>query len=280
MKIINYKNTPIHFTDIGTGTVVVLLHGFLENKDMWKPLQPVFENRYRTIAIDLLGHGETGCVGYVHTMEEQAAMVYEVLKSQSVQKAFIIGHSMGGYIALALAKAYPKLFLGLVLLNSTAKPDTDERKTNRDRAIAAVKENHKTFVTIAVSNLFSISSRDRLQNDIKHIQQEALKTPLQGIIAALEGMKTREDHQAVLKKALFPVLLILGKKDGVLSYEDNIDQSKLTNVTLKILESGHMSHLENTEELSDLLREFLHNGNRGVKNFFNQTHQKGFKITQ
>lgn len=264
LKNINYKNTPIHFTDIGTGTVVVLLHGFLENKDMWKPLQPIFESHYRTIAIDLLGHGKTDCVGYVHTMEEQAAMVYEVLKSLSIEKAFVIGHSMGGYIALALVESHPKLFQGLILLNSTAKPDSEERKANRDRAIAAVKENHKTFVSIAVANLFGEASRDRLQKEIKHTQQEALKTPLQGIVAALEGMKIRKDRQDILKKASFPVLLVLGKKDGVLSYEDNIDQAEHANVTLKTLEDGHMSHLENTEELSDLVREFLHNGKRRI----------------
>lgn len=257
LKHFNYKNTPIHFTDIGTGTVVVLLHGFLENKDMWKPLQPVFENRYRTIAIDLLGHGETGCVGYIHTMEEQAAMVFEVIQKLKVKKAVFIGHSMGGYIALALAEAHPKLFQGLVLLNSTAKPDSDERKANRDRAIAAVKENHKTFVSIAVANLFGEESRSRLQKEIKHTQQEALKTPLQGIIAALEGMKIRKDRRETLKNPHFPILLVLGKKDGVLSYEDSLDQVENTAVVLKTLEDGHMSHLENTTELISILQEFI-----------------------
>lgn len=257
LKSINYKNTPIHFTDSGTGMVVVLLHGFLENKDMWKPLQPVFENRYRMIAIDLLGHGETGCVGYIHTMEEQAAMVFEVIQKLKVKKAVFIGHSMGGYIALALAEAHPKLFQGLVLLNSTAKPDSDERKANRDRAIAAVKENHKTFVSIAVANLFGEESRSRLQTKIKYTQQEALKTPLQGIIAALEGMKIRKDRSEILKNAHFPILLVLGKKDGVLSYEDSLDQIENTNVNLKSLEDGHMSHLENTSELINILKEFI-----------------------
>jgi pimeloyl-ACP methyl ester carboxylesterase len=257
LKTIIYKNIPIHYSDTGSGTVVVLLHGFLENTAMWKSLQPVFENRYRTITIDLLGHGETGCVGYIHTMEEQAAMVFEVIQKLKVKKAVFIGHSMGGYVALALAEAYSGLFQGLVLLNSTAKPDSDDRKTNRDRAINAVKENHKAFVSIAVANLFGEASRDRLQKEIKHSQQEALKTPLQGIVAALEGMKIRKDRREILKNARFPIFLVLGKKDGVLSYEDSLDQIENTTVVLKTLEDGHMSHLENTTELINILKEFI-----------------------
>ncbi|MFN3755426.1 MAG: alpha/beta fold hydrolase [Flavobacterium sp.] len=257
LKSINYKNTPIHFTESGTGTVVVLLHGFLENKDMWKPLQPVFENRYRMIAIDLLGHGETGCVGYIHTMEEQAAMVFEVIQKLKVKKAIFIGHSMGGYIALALAESHPEVFQGLVLLNSTSKSDSEERKKNRDRAIYAVKQNHRNFVSLSVANLFGEESRNRLQKEIKHTQLEALKTPLQGIVAALEGMKIRKDRKEILKNAHFPILLVLGKKDGVLSFENSLDQIENTTVVLKTLEDGHMSHLENTKELISILKEFI-----------------------
>jgi len=256
-KTITFKNVPIHFTDNGSGKAVVLLHGFLENLSMWKPLMPVFENRFRVISVDLLGHGQTGCVGYVHTMEEQAAMVKEVLKSLQIEKAFFIGHSMGGYIALALAELHPELFQGLVLLNSTSKADSKERVKNRDRAIVAVKENYRNFVRISVANLFGEDSRPRLQKEIEQTQQEALKTPVQGIVAALEGMKIRKDRGFILKEEAFPILLVLGKKDGVLPYEETSNQIKNTKVSLKTLSDGHMSHLENTQSLIRILNEYF-----------------------
>lgn len=257
LKHINYKNTPVHFKNTGSGKVVVLLHGFLENLGMWKPLMPVFENQFRVISVDLLGHGQTGCVGYVHTMEEQAAMVKEVLKSLQIEKAFFIGHSMGGYIALALAELHPELFQGLVLLNSTSKADSKERVKNRDRAIVAVKENYRNFVRISVANLFGEDSRPRLQKEIEQTQLEALNTPVQGIIAALEGMKVRKDRGFILKDEAFPRLLVLGEKDGVLPYEDTAKQIKNTTVILKTLKDGHMSHLENTQPLIRILNEYF-----------------------
>ena len=79
MKQIIYKNTAISYSDIGTGSTVVLLHGFLENKTMWKDLAPNLSKKNRVLSIDLLGHGETECLGYVHSMEENAEIVKAIL---------------------------------------------------------------------------------------------------------------------------------------------------------------------------------------------------------
>ena len=103
-----FKNTKISYSDQGKGTAVVLLHGFLENKSMWNAFIPELSIRNRVIAIDLLGHGETECLGYVHTMEDQADMVHSVLQELKIRKVVLIGHSMGGYIALAFAELYPE----------------------------------------------------------------------------------------------------------------------------------------------------------------------------
>ncbi len=140
MKTLHYKNTSIAFTDTGKGTAIVLLHGFLENQSMWNALVPVLSQKYRVITIDLLGHGQTEPMGYIQTMEDNADAVHEVLSSLRLRKAVFIGHSMGGYVALAYAELYPESVKGFVLLNSTAKEDSPERKTNRDRAIIAVKK--------------------------------------------------------------------------------------------------------------------------------------------
>ncbi len=257
MKQIFFKNTAISFSDIGKGTVVVLLHGFLENKKMWKDLVPSLAEKNRVISIDLLGHGETDCLGYIHSMEENAEIVNAILSHLRIRKAVFIGHSMGGYVALAFAELYLNRVKGLILLNSTALEDSVERKINRDRAIKAVKQNHINFVRMSIANLFSENNRDRLKNEIENVKLEGLKTPLQGIIASLEGMKIRKDRQFILKETDFPKLLILGEKDGVLLYKDNASQIEATNTELISFPDGHMSHIENKEELEKVIASFL-----------------------
>ena len=257
MKQIIYKNTAISFSDIGTGTAVVLLHGFLENKTMWKDLAPKLAEKNRVISIDLLGHGQSDCLGYVHSMEENAEIVKAILSNLKIRKAIIVGHSMGGYVALAFAELFPNAVKGLVLLNSTSKEDSTERKHNRDRAIKAVKQNYINFVRLSIANLFSENNRERLEKEIENVKLEALKTPLQGIVASLEGMKIRKERQFILKETDFPKLLILGEKDGVLLYKDNASQIIDTNTELISFPDGHMSHIENKEDLEKVIVGFL-----------------------
>ena len=236
---------------------MVLLHGFLENKTMWNAFIPELSQKYRVITIDLLGHGETECLGYVHSMEDQADMVHAVLNELKIRKSVFIGHSMGGYVALTFAELYSDNVKGIVLQNSTSRADSDERKTNRDRAIKAVKQNYTNFVRLSITNLFSEDNRERLENEIENVKLEALKTPLQGIVAALEGMKIRKDREVLLHFAPYPIQLILGKKDGVLIYDENVDQIEGTKVQLTTFPDGHMSHIENETELKKVLIDFL-----------------------
>jgi pimeloyl-ACP methyl ester carboxylesterase len=257
MNQILYKNTKISYSDTGKGNAIVLLHGFLENQTMWQNLVPELSKKHRVITLDLLGHGETECLGYVHSMEENAEVVRTVLSKLRIRKAIFVGHSMGGYVALAYAELYPAMVKALVLQNSTSKADSEERKANRNRAIKAVKKEYTTFVRLSITNLFSEENREKMIAEIEKVKLEALKTPLQGIVASLEGMKIRKDREDLLRSATFPMLLILGEKDGVLNYEDNLKQIENTTVKLVTFPDGHMSHIENREELLKVLSGFL-----------------------
>ncbi|WP_223032561.1 alpha/beta fold hydrolase [Hanstruepera marina] len=250
--ILDYKEIPVFYTDEGKGTPVVLLHGFLENSLMWKNIVPHVSKTNRVISIDLLGHGQTGCIGYVHTMEDMAKMVDAVLIHLEIDNAIFIGHSMGGYVALAFAEMFSEKVLGLCLANSTSQEDSKERKINRGRAIRAVKQNYKAFVSMAVTNLFAESNRKLYSKEIKNTKNEALKTPLQGIIAALEGMKVRKNRELILKNASFKKLLIIGHKDTVIQPYTLINEAKTTHTDLIELDGGHMNYIENE-------RLFLHN---------------------
>lgn len=254
---IEYKGINIFYTDEGKGKTLVLLHGFLENASMWKPFTRTLSKKNRVICIDLLGHGQTGCLGYIHSMELMAETVEAVLNHSKVTSSIIVGHSMGGYAALAFAEKNPKAISGLCLMNSTASSDTLEKQTNRDRAILAVKQNHNTFIRLAIINLFRPKNRTIFSDTIEAVIKDAQQTPLQGIIAALEGMKIRKNRTSLLHTTAYNKMLILGKKDPVIDQKSIISQIKNTEVELVEFPDGHMSHIENKDKFLRFIMHFI-----------------------
>ena len=252
-----YKNANIFYTDQGKGSVVVLIHGFLENSTMWDKIVPELTKRNRIITIDLLGHGKSDCLGYVHSMELFAKTVEAVLKHLKIRKFILVGHSLGGYISLALAKMNPSKIKGLCLLNSTSEKDSEERIKIRIRANKMVQNNFENMVKMSISNLFNQEHVSTYKEEIEAIKKEALKTSLQGYVAANEGMKNRLNTNAVLAENNFKKLIIVGEKDLVLNLETSKEEAKKTNSELVVFPDGHMSHIENTPELILSLKKFI-----------------------
>ena len=257
LNSILYKNTKISFSIKGKGAAVVLLHGFLENATMWNSVSDSLSKNNRVVCVDLLGHGQTECLGYVHSMEVMAEAVAAVLTHLKIRKAVFVGHSLGGYVALAFAEKNPDNVKGLCLMNSTTRADDANRVALRTRAIEAVKTNYKDLVRMSIANLFRPKNRVVFKVEIKAIKAEALKTPLQGYIAAQEGMKIRNDREVLLHFSPYKKMFILGKKDPVLDYNELLDQVKNTEVELVEFPDGHMSHVENKEELIVALKRFV-----------------------
>jgi pimeloyl-ACP methyl ester carboxylesterase len=190
-------------------------------------------------------------------MEDNADAVHAVLAELRIRKVILLGHSMGGYVALAFAELYPDNVKGMALLNSTARADSKERKRNRDRAIRAVKQSFVNFISLSIANLFSEANRERLVKEIESVKNKALKTPLQGILASLEGMKIRTDREVLLHLTPFPKLLVLGEKDPVLPHNETKQQVENTDVQLVVFPDGHMSTIENEIELTAVLLKFF-----------------------
>ena len=256
-NFLTYKNTPIRYRTFGKGPAVVLLHGFLENLTMWDGLTATLSKRNRVITIDLLGHGNSENLGYIHTMETQAEIIKAVLSHLRLRKYILIGHSMGGYIGLAFSELFSHSIKGLCLMNSTALADTDEKKIGRDRAILAVKQNHKVFIRMSIPNLFSENNRSIFKKESDELINSALTMSVQGIVASLEGMKIRKDRLNLFKKAAYKKLIIISDKDPVLNPDTLRKQLKDTNIKMTNFPDGHMSHIENKNELIKTLEEFI-----------------------
>ena len=257
--VLNYKKAAVFYTDTATsnGTTIVLLHGFLENASMWNEISSELSKRNRIVTIDLLGHGRSDCLGYLHSMELFSETVEAVLKQLRIRKCIVIGHSLGGYVALAFAERNPQKIKGLCLLNATSNEDDQERKQLRTRANMMIQNNFTNMVRMSFTNLFSEVSRVNYADEIKNGLDEALKTSVQGYIAGQEGMKLRPNRNHVLAKNDFKKMIITGRKDPVLDIQKSIEEAEKTNSKLIIFPDGHMSHIENFAKLIVVLRNFI-----------------------
>ena len=245
----HYKKTPIFYTMIGTGKPLVLLHGLMESSTMWGDTIIHLKDRHQLVVIDLPGFGQSGNIDEIHTMELMASIVSEILKAENISAASFIGHSMGGYVALAFAENFPEMIDGLILLHSTTTADTEERKVNRNRAAQILYRNKDAYVSNAMSNLFTEKARKQFPAEIAKAKEEALTFSAQGIAAAHLGMRDRKDRTSVLENFSKEKRIIAGVDDLILPLSEVQHISEITNTPLIIIDSGHMSWVENKIEM-------------------------------
>lgn len=257
-QTLQFKSINLSFTDVGKGKAVVFLHGFLGSKEVWTPFSQEISKTKRVITIDLLGHGDSESLSYVHTMEEMAEAVFFVLTHLKLRKYFLVGHSLGGYVSLALAEFYPDNVRGLVMFHSSSKSDDVQKKKDRDRTISIVKRAATIFFNESIPFLFNLKYKP-YKRAIETTKKQANKTSIQGVVAALEGMRDRIDREIILKFAPYPVLFIIGKEDNVLPYQDLVQQSKLPENSSYILLNnvGHMGFLEAKDETLKAVKQFV-----------------------
>lgn len=258
IRYAKFRNIKVRFSDKGKGRVIVLLHGFLESLTIFDKFSSALAKNFRVISVDLPGHGFTPLIGYVHSMELMAECVKTVLDFAGVRKYVLVGHSMGGYVALAFAEMFPQNVSGLCLFHSTALPDSEEKKKERDRVAELVRKNHVQFVSELIPKLFAKENMFMLEKEIEKAKQIAVNTPKEGIVAALKGMKERPSREAVLKNANYPVLFIIGKHDSILAWENLLLLASLPKKSYQtVLEhAGHMGFFEAPEITLESLKKF------------------------
>jgi pimeloyl-ACP methyl ester carboxylesterase len=267
VNTIYFKETPVRFSELGKGRVIVLLHGFLESLEIWKNLSEKLSKKFRVVAIDLPGHGESGCLGYIHPMELMAESVHAVLKHLKIRTCLMAGHSMGGYVAMAYAESHPDELKGLCLFHSTAAADNELKKKDRDKMINLVKENKQNIVNQLIPNLFKKENRKIFEEEIKLLKKTARKTTKQSVIAALEGMKDRTEREIILRFSTYPVLFIIGKDDPVINYEAILEQSELPRNSNKLIleNTAHMGFIEEKLKTEEAIMDFARTCYSGKK---------------
>lgn len=260
-RIIDYKNKKISYSVQGTGPSLVFLHGYLEYKELWSDFVLSFKQNYQIFCIDLPGHGDSESIGDIHTMKEMAQVVKLILDRNSVKQSVIIGHSMGGYVALAFADYFAEITTGLVLFSSSALNDSSEKKMARNRDIELIQNGKKALVVDSnIPKMFASKNRIRFNSKINEIKNKVKEMKDNAIIAALEGMKIRLNYQNLLDSSVIPILFIAGELDELIPIKVSEEQIKKESngLSFKLLEeSGHMGYLEEDKKAQSIISNFL-----------------------
>jgi pimeloyl-ACP methyl ester carboxylesterase len=254
IKFATFRGAKISYTDRGKGRAIVLLHGFPENLHIWDEFGAQLAKNFRVIAIDLPGFGESESLGYVHSMDLMAQCIHGIMQQLNLRRYIVVGHSMGGYVAMAFAEFFPDNLSGLCLFHSSTYADSEEKKADRDRGIAAVKKHPAQYLKAFSANLFANPDDPKLRDVLELV----LKSSPRGVVAALEGMKLRPSREVILKFAKYPLLFIYGKKDKIMNYEALLPQTEVParKEVLLLENAGHMGFYEEPEQTLKALRKF------------------------
>jgi pimeloyl-ACP methyl ester carboxylesterase len=255
---IDFKGKNIHYRDEGSGSVLLFLHGFLENLTIWDDFYNILSQKYRLISIDLPGHGLSDVIAEVHTMPLMAEVIKTILDKVEVEQFVLVGHSMGGYLSMEIAASYPEMLQGLCLFHSHAMTDSEEKKGSRERVIKIIEENHHRFVHTFIPDLFAEANKEKYADEIEALQEEAKNISATSILAATKGMKIRESRLETLTQLTVPVYFIIGKQDPRTPLNKMLVQIAMPKHSeVMILEDcGHMGYIEDKEKTINAIRCF------------------------
>lgn len=250
----------LFYREEGSGLPVVLLHGFAEDGAIWNNQAEQLKVSYRVLIPDLPGSGLSSSLSSDTSMEKMADDILLLLDREAVQNCVLIGHSMGGYIALAFAEKYPERLKGLGLFHSTAYADSEEKKAARQKSIEFIRKfGSAAFIRQSAPNLFSTDTRNDHQELITWMIDRYSGFSPDSLVYYYEAMIRRPDRTAVLKRLEKPVLFVIGNQDQAVPPQQALEQSHLPALShIHILkQSGHAGMLEEPAQSNSILQSFL-----------------------
>jgi 3-oxoadipate enol-lactonase len=251
MLKIEINGVSIAYERGGRGTPLVLLHGYPLDHSIWEPVVPLLENDFDLILPDLRGFGESELSGGIYGVADLAADIAGLLSAQGVWQAAIAGHSMGGYVALAFARAYPQRTLGLGLVASQVLADTPEKKAGRNQEAEAIQT--KGVQGVAEDMSVKLTPDAKLQARLKAV---ILRQRPEGLAGALRAMAERPDSSMLLPGCVFPIVLVHGLVD-ILIPVDRARSVKAAMPTAHLAEipgAGHMPMMEAPQATAEALK--------------------------
>lgn len=259
IKQIQFEGKRIVYRITGIGKPVILIHGFGEKAEVWNNQVEFLKDKYQLIIPDLPGSGQSEMIDDM-SMEGMAEAIRYIMLKENIKSCPVIGHSMGGYIILALAEKYPGLVSAFGLFHSSAFADSEEKKATRRKGIEFIQQHGAfEFLKTATPNLFSPLTKDE-RPELIDKQVAGLDNFLpSSLVSYYEAMMKRPDRTDILRNTTVPVLFIMGKYDAAVPVEDGLKQCHLPGKSyIHILHnSGHMGMLEEPGNSNLILDKFL-----------------------
>lgn len=269
-RYIAIEGKRLHYTVAGQGEAVVLLHGLMEGEWIWKEMTDVWAQDHCVIAIDLPGHGQSEVLSKVHGVPLCAQVVEAVMRAEAVAQAVLVGHSMGGYVALAVADLFPEKVKGVVLFHSQAEKDSEEGLAQRRRTIALIEaggEAKKDFVTRFMPTLFAPQNRERMASKIEALSEGGRSMSVESVLAIQRGLAERDSYLHVLTGGVsadsataksLPFCFIIGRHDEKQNVAKVMGQAMLCErAEILWLPCGHMGFWEERERCASFIYDFI-----------------------
>lgn len=256
----NTDTIAYYDTETNATNTLFFIHGFPFNKNMWLPQIEYFKTKFRCIAIDVKGHGESISEVENFTIDKFADDIMSLLQHLKIENVILVGLSMGGYISLNFLMRFPKFVKGLVISSTNCLSDAQEAQDKRMKTIVSLpKIGMAAYAKESVKNLFSAASLKNKSKQVTDIQKMIENTDMITVIKTLKALASRMETCSKLGKIAVPTLVLVGEKDTITPYSqaemlwENIKNSEL----FMVESAGHIANLENTTAFNQIVEDFL-----------------------
>ena len=260
MSKVSVRGLELAYDDAGAGAAVVLLHGFPFDRSLWREQAAALAATHRVVTPDLRGFGESTVVDEPATMEQMAKDVVALLDELRIERFVLGGLSMGGYVAFALYRLFPRRVRALVLADTRPQGDTDEARAGRETmARRALTEGMRPIADAMLPKLLAPATHAGRPEIVARVREMILATPPAGAAAALRGMALRRDQTDLLPDIIAPTLVLVGGEDAITPpAEAELMRREIRGARLEVMAgAGHCSNLERPEEFNRALGTFL-----------------------
>jgi pimeloyl-ACP methyl ester carboxylesterase len=248
----------LHFFEKGQGPALLFLHGFCESGEMWRHLADSLSTQYRVLCPDLPGFGASPITHPITCLEDVAEQLEEWIDAHQIKDPIVLGHSLGGYVALALLERMGDRIQAIGLLHSTAYADDLEKKEMRNRVLTFLKKHGAAkFVSSFVPQLFPEHRREELAHAMAHAIEDGQRSSLEGLLAYTVAMRDRKDRLAILEQFVGPKLLLAGTLDGSVKIESSRAQQGVFTHYIELEGVGHLGMVEEKEKTLAVVQDFV-----------------------
>jgi pimeloyl-ACP methyl ester carboxylesterase len=264
----DYGEDQLAYFDEGTNspnnkTTLLLIHGFGEDHCIWKRQIEFLSQYYRVIAPNLPGvHCKPLSIHHTEapSIRKYVELMHELMHSLHIEKYYVLGHSMGGYIGLAFADYYVNHVIGLGLIHSTTFEDSPAKKESRLKVAEFIQE-HGTlkFLETSTQNLFANAFKKAHPDQIQDVIDSVSDIKSEAMVQFVMAMRNRRSYQHMLTEKRIPIWMIVGEEDIAVPIEDSLQQTQLLapNNVIILKHVGHMGMLEATEQVNNALLGFI-----------------------